>query len=223
MQNRHKLVLLVLARIQAFLDSHSGVMRTLNQSELRAALDELVSGCESSAEAQVASACRKKKRLAERRARREELRRQHLRPIIALARSKDDENPYLGSLRMPGNDESDSSLRSTAHAIAMIVDQQKGAFLDAGFPDDFVEQLRNAVEALEAAAAEYERARMDGVHATLTLGALVPRASQLVRVLNALVIARIRRNKSLMAEWQRAISFKRSAAKVRAQAGPKAG
>jgi hypothetical protein len=208
MDTRQQLLLLIMTRIQCFLDRHSRAVGTVNQSRARAAVDDLVRAGQFNAVAQRVAAVRSRSHTAQRRALREELRTAHLRPIVAVARARGAAARILSCLRLPAKAASDRMLLAAAEHIARIADEQRHVFLEEGFPEDFVERLEAAIDAVSAADADYSRCCLDGVKATFAISELIKRGRGLVRVLDALVVPKLADKPELLAAWKACIAIK---------------
>jgi hypothetical protein len=193
-----------LARKRRFLDRHARMLTAVNESPVRVTLEELICSLEWYESAQRAAFARKVRHTARRRALRETLRSEHLRPIVEVAHAKSAEHPMLSGLRMPDGNLNDTRLGFAARAIATVAGDHRDVFLDLGFEGDFVDKLVAATDALRAAEAQDIRYRMQSGHATRSIADLVSRARKHARLLDALVMARLAGNDRLIAEWRTA-------------------
>jgi hypothetical protein len=208
MEREQKAFLDRLTRAQRYFDRHARAVGTVNQSQARTALDEIVRSVKVHYAAQRAAAAASAWHVECRQAARTTLRYEHLRPIVAVARGIAPRGSALATLRVPPKHCSDKQLLRAAARAALHAGANKQLFLDQCFPDDFVQRLVAATDAVRETRIEREVSRPANAGTTRTISALISRGRKLARVLDALVLVRIGRNARLAAEWRAANTTK---------------
>jgi hypothetical protein len=208
MEKTQKAVLDQLTRDQRYLDRHGRAVGTVNQSQARVALDELVRSLAVHVAEQRAAVARSSRQVARRRIARKKLRCDHLGPIVAVARGMAPRGSALTTLRMPSGKCGDKQLLRAAARAALFAGVNEQLFLDQCFPADFVQRLKAAMEVVRDALIEKELSRPASAGTTKTISALISRGRKLARVLDALVLMQIGRNARLTAEWRAANATK---------------
>lgn len=134
-----------------------------------------------------------------------ELRRDHLVPIAAMARSVVTVTPELAiALRVPIPKADDTKLLASANAIAKFSDAHKDVLLQHGLPASFVEDLRAAAAALQAALNERRQIMSRRVGATTSIGAELKMGRLVVLSLDIAFTRVLRTQPGLLAEWRNA-------------------
>ena len=192
---------------QRFLNQHARITAPVNQSPVRAALDELLRAVEAQEAAHRTAKLRWSSRRARLNERRTTLLMAHLRPIVHFAQKRADKAPMLACLRVPSRSLADDDLITDTTAISELVVPHRAVFMNEGFPADFLEQLAAACEAVRTAAAEYDACRRERDDAVAAIGRLVSRGRAIARVLHALVRERLDGNARLIAEWRATMTF----------------
>jgi hypothetical protein len=198
-----------LTTILHFLDLHAEALFPLNLGTVRAELDVLVDALERVAISQVAATERSRAHAALQRDLRANLRTVHLRPIIAVGGARIGRTRAAARLKLPRCHAPDRVLVETAMHVAAILGKRKSALLAECFEADYLDRLLVAAELLAAAGREADRCRLESTSATRELVDLATRGRELARCLNALVTAKARRNRSLLADWRRATAVRR--------------
>jgi hypothetical protein len=100
-------------------------------------------------------------------------------------------------------------LITAAQAMAGRVEPHKALFVEKGFEGDFIERLRNAVEAVRESLNEKERRR--GRRSAATAGMLeeLAQGRKLVRLLDSMVAPRFEDSPNRLAEWRTIARFAR--------------
>jgi len=192
-----------LSQVQAFLDRNARLLQPLNEGTARADLDEIMRAIaqQHAAFSEATTMCQNL--TAQLGTLRWQLRIRHLAPIAAVARAKAQHAPTDATVRLPRKTARDATLAAAATAAVAAVAKDRKMYLRAGLPEDFVEQLVAATDAFKAARDAAASLRIDSVSATMRIVDLVRRGNTLVRLFDALVIARASRdhNPRLGAEW----------------------
>lgn len=136
---------------------------------------------------------------------RETLRFVHMRPIADIARTALAGAPDIVQLRLPPTEMKDARLIEAGTAMATRSAPYKDTFTAYGMPDDFVEQLQAATEAVRKAVADRAAARNTLVFATTDLEYQLMLGRNALRVVDSLVVAQLRStNPVLIAAWNQA-------------------
>jgi D-tyrosyl-tRNA(Tyr) deacylase len=193
-----------LVRIQRFLRRQARSIPESLKWRARASLDELLEALEVHVAIQRDVAAKDTHDAASRRALKDHLLSEHLRPIVAVARASAEEGSLLACVRAPHKSASAAAHVTEAMAVAHIVDKHRQIFLDQCFREDFLEGFVAAADALKAALVERERCRRQLRAATLMIRCLLSRGYRLGQMIDVLVRLRIRGNARLTAEWRAA-------------------
>lgn len=204
MRFRERSRLAALRRMQWFLDENSTALGDVNQSLSRQALDDVVADLQSRDAAQDSAATQAKSLTKLKHERRTDLRRHHMRPIAAIARSTLAHTPLIAKLRVPVNMASDSSLITAGHGMADAAEQYPEAFAGERLPVDFIDQLRAAADAVREAQVRRDLFQVEVTQATRGVADALSRASNVVKVLDALVVKQLKGKPDLLAGWRRA-------------------
>jgi hypothetical protein len=202
MQKSQKLTYARLSRVRGFLDRHAGAVGDVNRSRARRRLDDVLA---SLAEVDVTqrSEFSRSARLTDRKhALRKTLLTEHIRPIVALAQAGEIDDPVLSWICARPRSRSDASLLDLARNIEFAIGEYPARFLELGIDEATRDQLVTARRELRDALLEQETCSGNGTWATAVIGDLIKQGCDLVRLLNALVVARIAAHASLMAEWR---------------------
>ena len=216
MRFRERSRLSALGRMQSFLNEQTTALGDVNRSVSRLALDDVVADLESRDVAQGSAITQAESLTKLKHERRTELRRLHMRPIAVIARSTLAHTPLITKLRVPVNMASDSSLIAAGHGMADAAEQYREAFVREQLPADFIDQLRAAADAVREVAVRRDQFQVEVTQATRGVADALWRASNVVKVLDALVVRQLQGRADLLAGWRRA-------KRVRAKPGAKLG
>ncbi len=198
-----------LARMQTFLEVHEDALPAVCHGNVRDELDEIVRALAQEHATQLGVTMRGTSQTAIVRGLKEDLRLCHIAPIIAVALSKRRGIPMVPVLRLPRKNAPTSELCMIAAGIASGVAGNLEFFRKQEFPDDFIEQLLTAADAVRAAENEAASVRLEGVAATRSIAVLVRRGRQVASVLDALVFVNTAGNHILRAEWRAMTALRR--------------
>ena len=134
-----------------------------------------------------------------------ELRQYHLVPIAAMARSVVTVTPELAAaLRVPQPTADDAKLLASANAIAKIGEEHKEVLVQHGLPASFVDDLRKAADALQAAMDERRQTTSRRVGATSAIAAELKMGRLVVLSLDIALTRALRTQPGLLAAWRNA-------------------
>jgi hypothetical protein len=187
---------------QAFLDDNAAVLGKVSKSKTRLALDEVVTGLSGNHDKQHSERDTAVSQTDNRGTLQDTLRLVHMKPIAEIARSKLFAAPNISEMRLPRQNISAPRLASKARAMATVAEQYKQVFLDEQLPDDFIEQLRGAADAVDTATLERNKSRASLVEATEGVDALITRGRAVMRVLNAMVVGKLLHRPELLRKWR---------------------
>jgi hypothetical protein len=187
---------------QAFLDDNAAVLGKVNKSRVRLALDEVVTGLNRNHDKQHAERDTAVSQTEDRGTLQDTLRVVHMKPIAEIARSKLVAAPKISEMRLPRQNISAPRLASKARAMADRAEQYKQVFLDEQLPEDFLEQLRAAADAVDTATLERNNSRANLVEATEGVDALIARGRSVMRVLDAMVAGQLLQRPELLRKWR---------------------
>ena len=132
---------------------------------------------------------------------REQLLREHMRPISVVAQSRLSTVGELGTLTLSARKARLGSLVSAGYGMAEAARKYEQTFLTAGLPPDFIARLLATTEALREAMNAQSQLRAQRVQATTGITEEARIARGALRVLDVLVRARVR-EKEVLARWR---------------------
>jgi hypothetical protein len=212
MQNRQGTVLETLRRAQRFLDDHTALLEAVNTSTARQKLDAVVSQLATHATEQGGGARESKGETAKQRRLRLTLRADHMRPIAAIAEENLPKSPELKALGMPKARLRGAALSADARAMADAAIPFAATFIEHGLPSSFIEDLRDAAQALDRSIDLRNRSRDRRAGATQGLVAAEKHGRRMLVLINSLVQPRLRANDRLLGEWNALRRLRRRAA-----------
>ena len=212
MRTRQKQRIEAYERAQAFLESHPPSESPAYLAQKRE-LDEVVAALQRHTTGQSASSRLGRAGTVYKRALVTELREQHLTPIAHIARALLAEAPGIEkALKMPDYYMSPLRLVAEAMAIREAAWLYEAQFIHAGRPQNFLEQLDAAIEALREAIRAKEERLGEQVGSSAGIAADIKRGRRVIDVLDTIVKDAFRDDGALLAEW-------RNAKRVRARPG----
>ena len=201
MQSRYSQLLAELRRGQAFLDTDWNVFITVNSGGARMALNEVT--VELAGQAQSQSRHRTG-RTGERRSEHKlarALRRQHIRPIVKVAKLTMPGIAQLDALRVPPEGSNNTELVTAALAIGDVVAPHHAELVAAGLPGDFLDGLRTAADGLLGAIAVKGGHFRQQVGATGAIDKTVIKSRRVVTAVDALTRAAVAEDDPILKEW----------------------
>jgi hypothetical protein len=226
MTKQQKSRLIALKRIQVFLDENHVAAGTVNNSRSRAALDALIPVLGGHAADQHSATVAAKSKTEIKAGLRRDLRVHHMQPVASIAKAKlagVTDTALMAKLAYPDGDFDDEALVAAGHSMAEAASNYRQVFVDEQLPGDFVEQLQAAAEALGKATADRDSSLLKLRAATGELGAQFSRASDVVRVLNSLVVKQLAGQEGkdgLLLAWKSAKRVHRGNAPVQVTDAP---
>lgn len=204
MQLKYSQFLAALRQAQSFLDTNTAVLGTINASGMRRDLDAAATQLEALGETQGSHRTQGRgERTNELRLARA-LRRQHMRPIVRIARAKLPEVAQLSAMSLPPLKTNSTALATQAGVIADAVQPHVQVFVDAGLPADFTARMRAAADQLVKSIGGKGAHRQQRIGATTGLDQQVQQAKRVVAVLDGLVRAQLEEQEPLVTEWRAA-------------------
>lgn len=204
MQSREKRSIEAFQRVKAFLEVNA-VPATGGFAEARATLDDVVARLTELAAAQVfggrlTRAERVRVAQAVRR-----LRNHHMKPIATLARGQIEASPNIAqALAMPRAGLGVVNLLAAAEAMKDAAELYQETFIGAGRPQDFLEQLDQAMRAIEEAADGQARTLVTRIGARAGIAQQLRRGRRAVEILDPLVKIHFEGNDAALAQWRSA-------------------
>lgn len=202
MQIRQGNILQSLKSIQRFLDDHSAELAGIAETGARRKLDDLVTKLSGTAVVQSGSRLAARSATRKLRVLTQALLDHHMAPIARIAKAELPPTPALAPLGMPKARETNERLVALARAMAGEAAKFRDTFIHAGLPEDFIEQLRAAADALAVFLGERKQYEADRGAATKTIITTLAEARKVVDVLDSFVKTRAQHDASLRAAWK---------------------
>ncbi|MEK7403364.1 MAG: hypothetical protein AABZ80_13495 [Gemmatimonadota bacterium] len=127
----------------------------------------------------------------------------HMMPISRIARDVFGRSGMDKAFRMPKT-QVIVPLVAGAKAMANAAEQEKDVFVHHGLPKDFTEQLKSAASALEETRTAKTKSARDRTTATASVQDQVKRGRKAVRLLDAVLLPRLRKDPQLLVAWKSA-------------------
>jgi hypothetical protein len=130
----------------------------------------------------------------------------HMRPVSLLARELFTEEPGVGrALRLPRDSRLPvPRLTAAAGAMAEIVEPHASRFVEAGFPQSFVADLRSAASAVQQAVADRTVGQRRRSEATAAVRSEIARARRSVALLHPMALRLLADRPELLEGWKAA-------------------
>jgi hypothetical protein len=207
MKASHATTLNTLTRVQRFLDLNGPSLGDINASGYRKILDDVVDKLSGHAADQTTTKRTAAAEAAKERVLRNALKLNHMRPIATVANAQLRQVPDFAALKMPPKNATSRTLITWAAAMRAAASEYTGAFVGAGLPADFIDQLSSAADALGNSLTSRTSNGAAQRGATIGLDAEATRGRQAVKVLDSLVEPLIQGNLALLAQWTAARRF----------------
>jgi len=195
-------VLETLRAVQAFLDEKKADVAPVNDSGARKSLDDLVAQLTAQAVDQKAGRANGRGETARQTRLREDLRLGHMKPIAAIAKAHLRDVPEMHAFSLPASNIATTRIVALAGAMAEAADRHKDVLIAGGLPENFITQLNEASAALTASLTGRTQSFGRSAGATARLSQLSSQARATLRILDALVVPKLRLNDGLLREWR---------------------
>lgn len=214
MHETQQALLATLRAVQSFLDDKKEEVAPVNESGARKNLDDLVLELSTQSIDQSAGRANGRGETARQAQLRDVLRLGQMKPIAAIAKAHLGDVPEMKALALPPVDTSSARLTTDAGAMAEAAQVHKDVLIASGLPQDFITQLNTAAQALTASLDGRTQSIGRSTGATARISQLEKQARKLLRILDALVVPKLRPNDGLVREWRtmKAIQKKRGPA-----------
>ena len=193
--------------MQRFLDQNGPSRGDINASGYRKILDDVVGKLSGHAADQTTTKRAAAAEAAKERVLRNALKLNQMRPIATVASAQLRQVPDFAALRMPPKNATSRTLISWAAAMKTAAGEYANAFVGAGLPADFLDQLQSAADALGNSLTSRTSNGAAQRGATIGLDAEATRGRQAVKVLDSLVEPLIQGNLALLGQWTAAKRF----------------
>lgn len=201
MEVRQKLVIDMIARVQAFLFAHTAIAPS-SYAVAKRVLDEIVKQLRDFAAAQSAGVSLNHAQFvkAERAAQR--LMDGHIRPIVTIGQGLAKEGEPVPRLKLPPNGAPFTLLKTYADGLATSLEGYEAAFVADGCPEDFIAQLRGAIAELDDAVGGHAVQKGTKIGATKGLQVQLRKARATVKRLDAVVRMAYSGNEVVLEQWR---------------------
>lgn len=203
MKYRQGRVLEALHSVQVFLDKHGEALGAVNQSGARKNVDAVAAELQAHAVQQDGGRRKAIGETSHQRELRLELR-FTMRPIAAVAAARLREVTNFAALRLPSYRLRGMAMVAAAHSMADTASGFTEVFLEAGLPADFIEQLRQAADALSASYDQRRDGQTERSTGTRGLVDAERRARHALRILDTLVVPALKHDEALLRGWRSA-------------------
>jgi len=143
----------------------------------------------------------------------------HIQPISQIARDVFGVSGMDKAFRLPRSTKVNQPLIAAASAMAEAAEKEKDVFLRHGLGQDFIERLKAAALALEETRTAKNESRRRRTTATAMVRHQVSRGRKAVRLLNAVLLPRLKKDPQLLAAWKSARRVRPTTAPVVAVEG----
>ena len=192
-----------LRNVDTFLDDNASSLGSIPRTGTRRKLRQLIADLSTHAADQSGRTLQSMGATMRLRRRRKLLLEDHMLPIARIARAELHGTPELAPFRMPRRRLSVQRLAQDALGMSGAAVTFRRIFIDAGLPDDFVQQLDDAVAAMLASVSTRASNRNASSEATLGLRAKLSEGRKLVQVLDAFIRKELRHDPARLAGWAR--------------------
>ena len=203
MKHEQSQLLEALRQVQVFLDRNASVVGpTIAVS--RRNLDDVVNSLTAHAAMQETGGMNSRGETAKQKTLRAALRKDHMAPIAEVAKQKLRDVPEFHALVMPAATSSSARLAAHAAAMADAAKAHEQVFKDAGLPDDFIDSLATVADEVSKSIDDRKQHSSKRSGATAGLLAEEKRGRSMLKLINSLVMPRLRNNDALLGEWKAA-------------------
>jgi hypothetical protein len=190
-----------LRAVAAFLDANASAFPNVVASGSRKRLDEIIAALSNHVATQSGSELASQGATRTHHALRRALVRDHMTPVARIARLERAALPVLTPFRIPNARPTAERLAAAAYGMAEAAAEYSTVFVAAGLPDDFIERLTAAADAMLASLDDRTQSRGARGGATQGLKTRLAEGRRIVAVLDALVTTALRDDPALLASW----------------------
>ena len=201
MPSRESILITTAGRIGAFLDENAALLGP-NIVPSRKNLDGAVAQLTAVALTQSGAIIVSKGATTRRRSLRAALRGTFMKPVADVAKVKLSDTAEFHALKMPARQLGSTPLVVAAHAMADAAEPHHPVFTEAGLPDDFIGQLRDAADTVTASQQGLVQQTAAARSTTVNLNAQETHIRNLFRLIDALVRPKLGTNVALLAKWK---------------------
>ena len=216
MQTSQGITLETLRAIVLYIDKHAERLSLVVKSGSRRQLDQLVAELDGlalrqSTNATILSGAEKAKEL------RQDLVEKHMRPIVQIASVDLPRTPELARLKVPKGNPTPEKLVKAADQFREIAAPHAKTFIEAGLPENFLQELDAAAKAFMEFTARRKSSVGAGVAATTGIKDTISRASRVIKALDSLVLKQLDRrspdDQLLRTEWRSVKKVRKTASR----------
>lgn len=220
MQSRQGNMLQSLRAVEEFLDTNAAILGDVVNTGTRRKLATVIAALDATVTEQAGNSVVAQGGTRHYKALRRALVRDHMAPIARMAIADLPPTPQVEALRMPNRNWSAARLAGAAHGMAVAAEPFRAQFVEAGMPDDFIERLTTAADAMVQSLSDraQSRGRLSG--ATKGLQSTLASGRKLVGVIDALIASKLTDDPGVLAYWQKVKRVRRVAANVPAGPAP---
>lgn len=199
-----------LRRAKVFGQAHGAELGGAASAPAFARLDEALTALSNADTLQAGAVQRAQSDTASLQRLRDDLRDRHVRPIVRIAQARRLEIPNAAMTKFNAAFAklSDASLLTAARAVAVAAEENYTVFRDEGLPNEYLDQLRAAVTALENALMQRDGHRASRKRGVTGIDGSLRDSREIIRILDGLVTRQLSHRPDLMAEWKQAIRIK---------------
>jgi hypothetical protein len=190
-----------LRAVQAFLTTNGEVLAGVGRTGTRKQLDSIIAELDMHVADQAGCYLVSQGETRQQRALRRALLRDHVAPLVRIAKANLPEAPQIEALRMPNRKLTTAKLGAAAHGMAQAAEPYSDVFIEAGLPDDFIAQLNSATDAMLETLTDRSNARGKRSGATKGIKERLTAGRKIVHVLDALVQSALQSEPALLAGW----------------------
>jgi hypothetical protein len=194
----------MLRRVQQFLDEFAVELFAVNAAAARKELDQLVEDMRVNETAQASNTLNAKSQTADQAVLRRDLVNQHMRPVATIAAAHLRDVPGFKALQVPKVGVKAAVLVQDATAMAEAARPYQQVFVGNGRPENFVDALLAAAEAVRASIDARAKSMTSKAAAREGLKATATRAHLVLRFLDAQVKAALVDDPKTLAAWKSA-------------------
>jgi hypothetical protein len=204
-------ILQSLRAVKSFLVEHADKLPGLQQTGASKRLDDAIAALDTHASNQTGSVIDSQSLTQRQRKLRVVLRRDHMAPIVRIARADLPNTPEFRPLRMPRGKITPEKLAAAASGMAQVAARYADTFTAAGLPADFVEQLNGAADNMLNALSDRTRSRGKRRGATAGLKEKLSEGRKVAAILDSFVQKTLPDNPSLLADWNLVVRVPKTA------------